>query len=72
MNVEALSEKMILLGNENSIRKKLGEEARKWVHENLIPEETAHQFTDILKSALRKGSMDFSNHPVGKNISYPK
>lgn len=70
MNVEALSEKMILLGKENSMRKKLGEEARKWVHENLFPDEIVHQFADILKSALRKGSMGFSNHPVGENISH--
>jgi glycosyltransferase involved in cell wall biosynthesis len=52
MNIEALSNKMILLGKDKKLREELGESARKWIHENLIPERIAVQFRNILKSTL--------------------
>lgn len=58
MNVEALAEKMICLGKEIVIRKKLGENARKWVHENLVPEKIADEFIRILKSIFTEGHRD--------------
>ena len=54
MDVETLSEKMVLLGKEVQLRKKIGDNAREWVHQNLIPGEIADKFINILNDITSK------------------
>jgi glycosyltransferase involved in cell wall biosynthesis len=56
MNTEALAHRMIQLGTELALRRRLGVNARHWIHTNLNPRTIADRFVSILNDAISRSS----------------
>jgi glycosyltransferase involved in cell wall biosynthesis len=52
MDIESLSEKMVRLGKDPELRKKLGSDGMRWVRKNLVPEKIADEFVNVLNGIL--------------------
>lgn len=52
MDIEGLTEKMIQLGRDIRLRKKIGSNAHDWVRRNLVPERIVEDFADILQNTI--------------------
>lgn len=52
LDADGLAERMITLGVDAELRERMGSRGRRWIEENLAPEELAAQFAGILARAM--------------------
>ena len=52
MDIEDLAKKMILLGEQEDLRNRLGANAKEWVYKKFVPEQIVQQFQNILEDVI--------------------
>jgi glycosyltransferase involved in cell wall biosynthesis len=52
MDIEDLTKKMILLGEQEDLRNRLGANAKEWVYKKFVPEQIVQQFQNILEDVI--------------------
>jgi len=58
LDIEKLAAHMVTLGNDRSLRKTMGDRGHSWIHQNLVPNDLAAKFDQILTSVIHPKPQD--------------